>query len=62
MPRLAFCGHRGLSAATESLVDRAVRAALAASAPDLTGLSCLADGADQIFARAITAVGGRSRW
>ena len=59
MPRLAFCGHRGLSAATESLVDRAVRAALAASAPDLTGLSCLADGADQIFARAITAVGGR---
>ncbi len=59
MPRLAFCGHRGLTAATGSLVDRTVRAALAADAADLTGLSCLADGADQIFARAITAVGGR---
>jgi hypothetical protein len=59
MPRLAFCGHRGLNAATASLVDRAVRTALAANATDLTGLSCLADGADQIFARAVTEAGGR---
>jgi hypothetical protein len=59
MPRLAFCGHRGLNAATARLVDRAVRAALAADATDLTGLSCLADGADQIFARAVADAGGR---
>jgi len=59
MPRVAFCGHRGLNAATASLVDRAVRAALAVNTADLTGLSCLAEGADQIFARAITDVGGR---
>jgi hypothetical protein len=28
-------------------------------APDVTGLSCLADGADQIFARAVTDLGGK---
>ena len=27
-------------------------------APDVTGISCLADGADQIFARAVTDLGG----
>jgi hypothetical protein len=59
MPRLAFSGHRGLNAATASLVDRAIRDALAANAADLTGLSCLADGADHIFARAIADLGGR---
>jgi hypothetical protein len=59
MPRVAFSGHRGLSAATASLIDRAVRDALAVNAADLTGLSCLADGADQIFARAIADAGGR---
>jgi hypothetical protein len=32
--------------------------ALAERAPDVTGLSCLADGADQIFARAVTNLGG----
>jgi hypothetical protein len=26
--------------------------------PDMTGISCLADGADQIFARAVTDLGG----
>jgi hypothetical protein len=57
--RIAISGHRGLSPATVALVDGAIRAALAAHAPAVTGISCLADGADQIFARAVIDAGGR---
>jgi hypothetical protein len=59
--RIAITGHRGLPAATERLVDCDIRAHLAADAAkdDLVGLSNLADGADQIFARAILDAGGR---
>jgi hypothetical protein len=56
--RIAISGHRGLPAPTTALVDQAIRDALAARAPDVTGISCLADGADQIFAQAITDLGG----
>jgi hypothetical protein len=58
MYRIAISGHRGLPASTARLVDQAIRVALADRAPDVTGLSCLADGADQIFARAVTDLGG----
>jgi hypothetical protein len=58
MHRIAISGHRGLPAPTVRLIDKAIRAALAEHAPDVTGISCLADGADQIFARAITDLGG----
>ena len=58
MYRIAISGHRGLPTPTARLVDQAIRAALAERAPDVTGLSCLADGADQIFARAVTDLGG----
>ena len=58
MYRIAISGHRGLPAPTASLVDQAIRAALAERTPEVTGLSCLADGADQIFARAVTELGG----
>ena len=37
------------------MIDTAIRAAVAEQAPDITGISCLADGADQIFARAAAA-------
>ena len=57
--RVAISGHRGLPGPTADLVDRAIRAALAEHAPDVAGISCLADGADQIFARAITDLGGK---
>ncbi|MEV4071728.1 hypothetical protein ACGFJC_03485 [Nonomuraea fuscirosea] len=40
------------------LIDGAVRKALAEYCPGVTGLSCLADGADQIFARAVLDLGG----
>jgi|SRR5271165_1432620 len=56
---IAISGHRGLSSTTEDLVDTALRAALAEYAPDVTGISCLADGADQIFARAVIDLGGK---
>jgi hypothetical protein len=58
MYRIAISGHRGLPAPTARLVDKAIRTALAERAPDVTGISCLADGADQIFARAATDLGG----
>jgi hypothetical protein len=54
MYRIAISGHRGLPSPTARLVDEAIRAALAERAPNVTGISCLADGADQIFACAVT--------
>ena len=56
--RIAISGHRGLPAPVQALVDRAIRAALAGQA-EVTGLSCLADGPDQIFARAVLDHGGQ---
>lgn len=58
MHRIAISGHRGLPGPTARLVDEAIRAALGGRVPDVTGISCLADGADQIFARAVTDLGG----
>lgn len=58
MTRIAITGHRGLPEATIELVDRELRELLA-DERDLTGLSCLADGADQLFARAALDLGGR---
>jgi len=58
--RIAISGHRGLPAATECLVDRAIRAQLAAyPGSDLIGVSNLADGADQLFAQAVLDAGGQ---
>ncbi len=58
MIRIAISGHRGLPAETALLVDRAIRVALTDYGSEVTGLSNLADGADQIFARAIIDMGG----
>jgi hypothetical protein len=42
------------------LIDQAIRAELSNFADgDLVGISCLADGADQIFAREVVDLGGR---
>jgi hypothetical protein len=59
MTSIAVTGHRDLTPRTVRLVDAAVRAALEPYAPDLDGVSCLAAGADQIFARAVLDLGGR---
>jgi hypothetical protein len=58
--RIAITGHRGLPAATEHLVDEAIRDELAPLAgQNLVGISCLADGADQLFAWAVLDAGGQ---
>ena len=56
--RVAVSGHRRLPGPTADLVSEAIRAALAGFGDDVTGISCLADGADLIFARAVTELGG----
>lgn len=59
MTRIAVTGHRGLPDDTATLIDSAIRAELSASRDDeLIGVTCLADGADQIFARTILDLGG----
>jgi hypothetical protein len=56
--RIAVSGHRGLPRPVQQLIDQAIRAALAGQ-HEVTGLSCLADGPDQIFARAVLDHGGQ---
>jgi hypothetical protein len=58
MARIAVSGHRGLPRQTVLVIDQAIRKALADHLRAFTGLSCLADGADQIFARAVLDLGG----
>lgn len=59
MSRIGITGHTNLSPASFPLVRDAVRTALAACAPDgLSGVTCLARGADQLFAHAVLDLGG----
>ena len=59
MTRIAITGHRGLPDPTRALVDAALRADLRQhGAAPLVGLSCLADGADALFAQAVLDEGG----
>lgn len=60
MTRLAVTGHRGLSEKTTALVDAALRGEISKRAEDgcLVGVSCIADGADALFAKAILDNGG----
>lgn len=60
MTRLAVTGHRGLSETTTALVDAALRSEVSKRAEDglLVGLSCIADGADALFAKAVLDHGG----
>lgn len=60
MTRIAISGHRGLSPEVSRRVDEGIRRELRpfVEAGSLVGVSCLADGADQVFARAILDAGG----
>jgi hypothetical protein len=58
---VAVTGHMDLTAATTELVREALRKALADQAEHtarLVGISCLAPGADTLFAEAVLAAGG----
>lgn len=60
MTRLAVTGHRGLPEPTARIIATALDSEIAQRAtPDLIGLTCLADGADTLFAHAILAHGGQ---
>ncbi|MFD1934058.1 MULTISPECIES: hypothetical protein [Nonomuraea] len=61
MTRFAVTGHRELTPHTVELVSQALREALADAGPDLVGVSCLAEGTDQIFAAETIAAGGELR-
>ncbi|MBV9140344.1 MAG: hypothetical protein JO115_05420 [Pseudonocardiales bacterium] len=56
---IGITGHRGLPAHSAQLIDTALRAALAEYGDRVTGVSALADGADQLFARAVLDQGGQ---
>ena len=59
--RVAVSGHRGLTPNVATLIARGIKSELSQLAPagtQLIGLSCLADGADQIFATAVLDRGG----
>ena len=59
MPRIGITGHRGFDPKTSKLVDEALRDVLSAYDPHgLVGVTCLADGADAIFAQAVLDRGG----
>lgn len=57
MTRIAITGHRGLPDPTRALVDAALRAELRRHQA-VVGVSCLADGADALFAQAVLDEGG----
>lgn len=62
MPRIGITGHTNLTAATEEVVYEALRKILLPHpSHDLVGVSCLARGADQIFAQAVLDLGGALR-
>ncbi|MBV9161422.1 MAG: hypothetical protein JO281_07715 [Pseudonocardiales bacterium] len=58
MTLIGITGHRGLSPSTARLVQQALRDALAGYSTRVTGVTALADGADQLFARAVIDRGG----
>lgn len=59
MTRIGITGHSNLTVESASWVADALRAELAAHAGDgLVGVSCLARGADQLFARLVLELGG----
>lgn len=59
MPRIGITGHSNLTARSVPLVAEAIRTVLAEQdAAELVGVTCLARGADQVFARVVLDAGG----
>lgn len=59
MTTLAVTGHMDLTDESVPLVREALRELLGKYSEDLTGVSCIAAGADSLFAEEVTAIGGR---
>ena len=58
MPSIGITGHAGLSDASAALVFASLTDALREYGTPLHGVTCLARGADRIFARAVLALDG----
>lgn len=58
MPRIGITGHSNLTNITEKVVYEALQNLLQRPPGEIIGVSCLARGADQLFARAVLDVGG----
>lgn len=59
MSRIGITGHSNLTPDTAELIAAGIRKALAEyDQNELTGVTCLARGADQVFARVILELGG----
>lgn len=59
MPRIGITGHSNLAPDTVPLIESAIRGILpAGKSSELVGVTCLARGADQIFARVVLDLGG----
>lgn len=56
--RVAVTGHMNITDETAALVREEITRRLA-EAPDLVGVSCIARGADSVFAQAVLEAGGR---
>jgi hypothetical protein len=59
MTLIGITGHRSLPPHTVQLIDTALHDALAEYGDSITGITLLADGADQLFARAVLDRGGQ---
>lgn len=57
--RIGITGHSNLAPESVPGVAEALRTVLADAGPPLVGVSCLARGADQVFARVVLELGGR---
>ncbi|WP_219414539.1 hypothetical protein [Pseudonocardia nigra] len=57
--RIGITGHMNLTPASVPIVAAELRKVLAEYGEPLVGVSCLARGADQVFARAVLELGGR---
>jgi hypothetical protein len=57
--RIGITGHSKLSGGTAALVADAMREVLAEAGRPIVGVTCLARGADQLFARAVLDAGGQ---
>lgn len=57
--RIGVTGHSNLAPESEKVVARAIRDVLTGFSEPIIGVSCLARGADQLFARVVLELGGR---
>lgn len=57
--RVGVTGHSNLAPESEKVVADAIREVLTGFAQPIVGVSCLARGADQVFARVVLELGGQ---